>query len=89
MAGETSYVVVRNAKPRMLPRWLRVWLGEQYLTIAESVPSFTHAFQDARVFPTHAWADTYVHDQAGRVRNGMQGCVVRAVSLPHTIPLEG
>jgi hypothetical protein len=82
----TNYVIVRNPKSLLLPRSLRVRLGEIYMGV-DIDPFFTSDYAQARVFPSFKWADTYLHDQAGRVRPGMQGCVIRACRDAHTIPL--
>lgn len=70
------FVVVQNPQPRLLPRVLRVFLGERYLS--------THIYNDwetdisrARKFFSIMGAHYYIYDQAGRVKPGMANCVIR------------
>lgn len=80
-----NYVVVRNPIPRLLPRFIRVQLGEDYLGV-DVKPFFTSDYSQARIFPSYAWADSYVHDRDGRARPGMQNCTIRTTRDAHTIP---
>lgn len=80
-----NYVVVRNPVSRLLPRFIRARLGEDYMGVDVN-PFFTPDYAQARIFPAYAWADSYVHDREGRARPGMRGCVIRAVRDAHTIP---
>lgn len=81
-----NYIVVRNPAPRFLPGFVRRLLGEMYLEIDDCRPCFTSDPKRARVFPSHEWADTYVHDRDGRVRPYASGVVIRATLRRHTIP---
>ncbi len=82
----TNYVIVRNPRTRLLPRFLRTRLGEEYMGV-DIDPFFTRDYSEARIFPSLTWADSYVHDRDGRTRAGMQGCIIRSTSDAHTIPL--
>jgi hypothetical protein len=80
----TNYVIVRNAQPRIFPRWLRARLGELYMGV-DIDPFFTSDYAEARIFPSLAWAESYLYDRDGRVRSGMRECVIRPVRDAHTI----
>jgi hypothetical protein len=83
-----NYIIVRNPQLRLLPGFVRVMLGEEYLTV-ETFPQFTNEFARARVFPSFQWADSYLHDRDGNLRPYASGCVIRSTSAPHTIPVRG
>jgi hypothetical protein len=83
-----NFVIVRNPVTRLLPRFIRVYLGEDYMGV-DVDPFFTTDYREARIFPSYRWADSYVHDRDGRARPGMEQCLIRAVHDAHTIPIGG
>lgn len=89
MAG---FIVVRNPQPRLLPRVLRVFFGEEYLGVIDQRPAWVTDAREVRVFPSHAWADSYVHsmlpERKGAIHRHAAGrVVIRRTNAAHSIPL--
>lgn len=81
MSGSApAYVVVLNAKPRFLPRWLRARLGELYMAV-NVVPYWVPHPIGARHFESWAAAHAYVQRGDGSTPNGMENAVVRRSPL--------
>lgn len=75
---EISFIVVNNPRLRILPRWLRARLGEQYM-IVDIYPKWTSDISQARRFRTYAGADGYINRIDGVRFAGMQAAIIRTV----------
>lgn len=78
------YIVVRNPKPRWLPQWLRVRLGECYMGI-NVVPYWVTNPAAARQFESPAIAQCYLQRTDGQRFNGMENAVVQPSPLRQAI----
>lgn len=75
--SDRVYVVVRNPKPRILPHWLRVHLGERYMGV-NVYPVWTDDLAEARAFVYLGAAEAYIYKGTGQRYNGLENAVVRA-----------
>lgn len=72
-----GYYVVKNPVTRLLPQFVRVWLGELYMAI-DIYPTFTHDIRKAKCFPIQAFAEPYrMRIADGKMRPGMEDTIIR------------
>lgn len=76
---EVRYIVVKDPKSKLLPRFVRVYLGERYMFL-NVYPLWTKDLQAAHRFDWRAAAEAYIYKADGSRRSGMETAVVWEIS---------